>query len=182
MVRLVMLGGPGSGKGTQSHKLAGDLNICVIATGDILRKAIAAETSLGCRARKYLERGELVPDMMMIEFMRERLLHPDAEPGWILEGYPRTAFQAEELDFLLEDLQQSLDWAVYLQVSEKVMLERSLVRGKVDDRPEIIKRRIELFHQRTVPILEYYQHKRKLLSISTEGNPEEVKRQILTQV
>ena len=182
MVKLVMLGGPGSGKGTQSRKLAEDLHICVIATGEILKKAMAAETPLGCRAREYVERGELVPDMMMIEFMRERLQQSDMAPGWILEGYPRTAFQAEELDFLLEDLQQSLDWAFYLQVSEKVMLERSLARGQVDDLPEIIKRRIELFHQRTVPILEYYQHKKKLLSISAEGNPEEVKRQIFSQL
>ncbi len=182
MVRLVMLGGPGSGKGTQSRKLAEDLNVCVIATGDILRDAIAAKTPLGCQAQEYLEKGELVPDLIMIEFMQSRLLQSDVAQGWILEGYPRTAFQAEELDFLLEDLQQDLDWAVYLQVNEKVMMERSLARGNLDDLPEIIQRRIELFHQRTIPILEYYQYKQKLLTIAAEADIEEVELQVISQL
>jgi adenylate kinase len=177
-----MLGGPGSGKGTQSQQIAEGLHLSVIATGDILRTAMASGSSFGCQAKEFVERGELVPDMMMIEFMRERLQQPDGERGWILEGYPRTAFQAEELDFLLEDLHQSLDWAIYLQVSEKVMIERSLARGNVDDLPEIIQRRIELFHQRTIPILEYYQHKKKLLNIPAEGKPQEVKEEILSQL
>jgi adenylate kinase len=177
-----MLGGPGSGKGTQSRKLAQDLTLPVIATGDILRTAIEANTTLGNQAKKYVEKGELVPDLIMIEFMRERLQKPDLQSGWILEGYPRTAFQAEEIDFLLEDFDQQLDLAVYLEISEDVMIQRSLLRGNVDDQPDIIKRRIELFQERTIPILEYYDYKKKLLTISAEGSIEEVEKEILKQI
>lgn len=182
MIRLVMLGGPGSGKGTQSRKLAQDLTLPVIATGDILRSAIEKNTPLGNQAKKYVEKGELVPDLIMIEFMKERLKKPDLSKGWILEGYPRTAFQAEEIDFLLEDFNQQLDLAVYLEISEEVMLQRSLLRGNVDDQPDIIKRRIELFRERTIPILEYYDYKKKLLTISAEGSIEEVETEILKQI
>lgn len=189
MVKLIMLGGPGSGKGTQSRQLSQDLNIPVIATGDILRKAIAQrhlvianQTSLGDEAQIYLEKGELVPDIIMIEFMKERLMQSDAQEGWILEGYPRTAFQAEELDFLLEKLQQKLNWAIYLKVSEKVMIERSLKRGQVDDKPDIINRRIELFHERTIPILEYYDYRKKLLTIEADGTPQEVESEVFKQL
>jgi len=173
-----MLGGPGAGKGTQSKKLSLDLKIPVIATGDVLRKAMTSGSTLGNQAREFVEKGELVPDGMMIQFMRDRLLQPDVSNGWILEGYPRTAFQAEELDFLLDELQQGLNWAIYLQVSDSLMLERSLTRAKVDDQPDIIQRRIEMFHSRTVPILEYYQYKQTLLTIQAEVSPEEVEQEI----
>ena len=178
-----MLGGPGSGKGTQSTKIAQDLNIMVIATGDILRSAIANNEPLGIEAKKYLEGGELVPDTIMIEFIKQRLLQDDAQKGWVLEGYPRTAFQAEELDFHLEgELQQKLDWAVYLQVSEETMIKRSLARGNIDDKPEIIKRRIELFKQRTKPILEYYKYKHTLITIQAENSPKEVETEIVKKL
>lgn len=182
MIRFVMLGGPGSGKGTQSRKLAQDLTLPVIATGDILRIAIKKNTHLGNQAKKYVEKGELVPDLIMIEFMRERLQKPDLQSGWILEGYPRTAFQAEEIDFLLEDFEQELDLAVYLEITEEMMIQRSLLRGNLDDKQDIIKRRIELFRERTIPILEYYDYKKKLLTISAEGSIEEVEKEILKQI
>lgn len=181
-MRLVMLGGPGAGKGTQSKKLSLDLQIPVIATGDVLRQAITSGSDLGNKAQEFVAKGELVPDEMMIQFMRDRLLEPDVINGWILEGYPRTSFQAEELDFLLDDLQQALDWAIYLQVSDSLMLERSLSRAKVDDQPDIIQRRIEMFHSRTVPILEYYQYKQSLLIIQAEASPEEVEQEIFAQI
>lgn len=180
MIRLVMLGGPGSGKGTQAHKIAQDLKIPVISTGDILKKAIADNTPLGNEAQEYLHKGDLVPDEIMIKFMKERLMQPDTEAGWILEGYPRTAFQAEELDFLLDELEKKLDWAIYLKVDEKVMIERSLKRNQVDDKPEIINRRIESFHKETVPILDYYSFKKKLLTIEAEGTIQEVENKVLS--
>jgi adenylate kinase len=182
MIKLIMLGGPGSGKGTQGIKIAQDLQIPLIATGDILRTAINTNNTLGNQAKQYVEAGELVPDKLMIEFMKQRLLQEDVTQGWVLEGYPRTAFQAEELDFLLEKLRQNLDYAIYLDVSEKTMIQRSLNRGKIDDDLTIIQRRIDLFKQRTTPILEYYQYKKKLITISAEVSIEEIKRDIFQQL
>lgn len=178
-MQFVMLGGPGAGKSTQSQQLSHHLNIPVISTGAILREAISAQTSLGLKAQSYVEKGKLLPDEIMIQFVRKRLLKSDTKQGWILEGYPRTAFQAEELDFLLEELEQSLNWAIYLNVSESVMRERSMARSLFDDRPEIIERRIAAFKERTVPILEYYEGTNRLLNIPAESSSHWVKATIL---
>ena len=181
-MRLVILGGTGSGKGTQTAKLCDRLNIVSISTGDILRQGIATGTDLGKQAQPYVKQGELVPDELMIQFIKQRLLEPDVKQGWIVEGYPRTAFQAEELDFLLEELQQKLDWAIYLQVSESIMMERSLNRGLSDDRTEVIQRRIYNFQENTIPILEYYSYGNRLLTIKGEQSPNAVEQQILEKI
>jgi adenylate kinase len=178
-----------------------------------LREAIASQSELGRQAQVYVEKGELVPDPILIEFMRQRLLQDDAKGrGWLLEGYPRTAFQAEELDFLLDDLGQQLDWAIYLQVPEAVMMSRSLGRSltsgniktmpslaspdepapaptlktvaiardsRPDDQPEIVQRRIDLFYQRTIPMLEYYEYRQRLLNINADQSPDQVQQEIL---
>lgn len=197
MVRLVILGGPGAGKGTQAKQLCHQLNISGISTSDILREAIASQTDLGTQAQLYVEKGELVPDPIMIEFMRQRLLQPDAARGWLLEGYPRTAFQAEELDFLLDELDQKLDWAVYLQVSDSEMMSRSVGRScplkentedvvtadsRPDDQPEIVQRRINLFQERLPLILEYYSYHQRLLTINGEQVTEQVQQDILQKL
>lgn len=179
MVRLIMLGGPGSGKGTQANKIGKDLNLTVISTGNILRSAIESDNVLGKKAKEYVEKGELVPDRMMIEFMKQRLLEEDVAKGWVLEGYPRTSFQAEELDFLLEDLNQKINYAIYLDVSQETMIKRSLNRGNIDDQLEVINKRIELFKERTTPILEYYDYKHTLISISAEGSIEQIEQEIV---
>ncbi|MBL1210288.1 nucleoside monophosphate kinase [Geminocystis sp. GBBB08] len=181
MVKLIMLGGPGSGKGTQALKISKDLDLTIIATGDILRQAIARDDELGKKAKEYVEKGELLPDRMMIEFMKNRLIQKDIAKGWVLEGYPRTAFQAEELDFLLEDLEQKISYAIYLDVREETMIKRSLSRGNIDDQLEVIKKRIELFKQRTSPILEYYEKKHTLITIKAENTIEEVEKAIFEQ-
>jgi len=181
-MRLVILGGPGAGKGTQSHRLSQRLQIPGISTGNILREAIASQNPLGKEAEPYLNKGELLPDPMMINFMRSRLVQPDMERGWILEGYPRTAFQAEELDFLLEDLQQPLTYAVYLEIGEKVMIERSLARSLVDDQPDILQKRIDSFQERIALLLEYYTGKKKLITLSAEDTPENIEMLILKQI
>ncbi|BAY77705.1 adenylate kinase [Nostoc linckia NIES-25] len=202
-MRLVILGGSGSGKSTQAQRLCRYFDIPLISTGEILREAISGGKSLpnlqwsqtdsrnylsvftslnelGYHARPYLEKGELVPDEMIIELIRIRLRQPDINCAWVLEGYPRTAFQAEELDFLLDDLGQKLDWAIYLQVPEAVMVSRSLGRSLPDDQPEIVQRRVELFYDRTIPILEYYDRRRRLLTINGDQSPEMVLQNILT--
>ncbi len=178
-MRLVILGGPGAGKGTQAQRLCQQLRISEVSTGNILREAIADQSDLGRKAQPYVEKGELVPDEILIEFMRQRLLQPDATQGWLLEGYPRTAFQAEELDFLLEELSQQLNWAIYLEVPETVMMSRLVKRShNPDDDPEIVQRRIDLFHERTIPILEYYGYRQRLLTINGDQPPEDVQQEI----
>lgn len=179
IMRLVVLGGSGSGKSTQAQNLSKYFNIPIISTGEILRQAISSLDELGRNAQSFVQNGELVPDEMMIDLIRNRLRQPDISSGWIVEGYPRTAFQAEELDFLLDDLKQNLTWAVYLQVPETVMVNRSLGRSQPEDQPEIIQRRVNLFYERTVPILEYYQHRSLLLTINGDQSPEAVKENII---
>ena len=203
----MILGGPGAGKGTQARKLCRQLAISEISTSDILRRAIASQSELGREAQLYVEKGELVPDPLLIEFMRNRLLQDDAKgKGWLLEGYPRTAFQAEELDFLLDDLGQGLDWAIYLEVPESVMMSRCLERSRYaieehsrtltgnpkvntsvknsrpDDQPEIVQRRLNLFYERTIPILEYYGYRKRLLTIKGDQSPEQVEQEILQKL
>lgn len=146
-----MLGGTGSGKGTQSERLATHFNISTIAIGDILRAGITQATELGKLAETYVENGELVPDELIIKFVKQTISQPQLSNGWILKGYPRTAFQAEELYFLLhQHKQQSRHCAIYLEVSDHVMVERALVRGKADDTLEVIQRRLETFYARTL--------------------------------
>lgn len=189
-MKLVILGGPGAGKGTQAQPLCRHLGISEISTSDILREAIASGTELGREAKIYVEKGDLVPDPILIEFMRTRLTQPDATVGWLLEGYPRTAFQAEELDFLLDDLGLELNWAIYLQVTDTVMMRRCLgrqarvdeVSSRLDDQPQIIQRRINLFYERTIPMLEYYQYRQRLLTINADQSREQVQQEILQKL
>ncbi|MBE9116810.1 nucleoside monophosphate kinase [Lusitaniella coriacea LEGE 07157] len=181
-MRAIILGGPGSGKGTQSERLSNHLKIPVISTGDVLRNAIASKNFLGTKAKPYLEKGDLVPDELMIQFMRMRLLQPDVSEGWMLEGYPRTAFQAEELSFVLDDFKQRLDWAIYLELDEAVMVERSLARSRDDDQIEIVQRRIRRFKERTIPILEYYEPRQKLLRINANQTREQVEAEIIQKL
>ncbi|MBW4554761.1 MAG: nucleoside monophosphate kinase [Trichormus sp. ATA11-4-KO1] len=188
-MRLVILGGSGSGKSTQAQKLCRYFDILQISTGEMLREAISGDHSLGVytdvsdlgrHAQPYVAKGELVPDEIMIELIRLRFKKFDVNCGWVLEGYPRTVFQAEELDFLLDDLGQKLDWAIYLQVPEATMVSRSLGRSLPDDQPEIVQRRVEIFYDRTIPILEYYDRRRCLLTINGDQLPEMVQQNILT--
>ncbi|MEH1846403.1 MAG: nucleoside monophosphate kinase [Nostoc sp.] len=202
-MRLVILGGSGSGKSTQAQRLCRYFDIPLISTGEILQEAISGDqllpefqwsqadprislsvyaslSELGYHAQPYVKKGKLVPDEMIIELIRIRLRQPDIKCDWVLEGYPRNAFQAQKLDFLLDNLGQKLDWAIYLQVSEAVMVSRSLGRSLPDDQPEIVQRRVELFCDRTIPILEYYDRRRCLLTINGDQSPEIVQQNILT--
>lgn len=177
-MRLIMVGGPGAGKGTQAKRLQAALGIPWISTGDLLNEAIAAQTPLGKQVKATVQAGEFVGDPTMIQLMRDRLQQSDTASGWLLDGYPRTAFQAEELDFLLDELQQRVDWAIWLDVPKEGLQARSLERSRADDNPAAVQRRIDLLYERTIPILDYYGHRQRLLKIDGNQSPEAVEAQI----
>ncbi len=179
MIRLVILGAVGAGKTTQAHRLAARYGIPAIAMGELLRAEVSANTALGERARPFLEAGKLIPDELAIAFMRARLQAPDTGHGWLLEGYPRTAFQAEELDFLLDDLGCPLDRAIYLRVPDDMLMARSLARGGCDDTPDLIRTRLQEFADRTTPLLDYYDYKGRLLTVDGAGTVEDITAAIL---
>ncbi len=181
-MKLVILGGSGSGKSTQAQKLCGHFDLPLISISEILWNVFANQTDQHRHPQICVKTTTLLPDEMMIEFIRTRLTQADVNRGWVLEGYPRSVFQAEELDFLLDDLEQKLDWAVYLQVPQAVMVSRSLGDFLPDDQPEIAQRRVELFYDRTIPVLEYYDHHRRLLTINGDQSPEMVHHHIITLV
>lgn len=154
--RLIFSGPPGAGKGTQAQRLAEELQIPHISTGEILRSAIALSTPLGQKAQMYMDRGELVPDELILDLIRERLAQADAQAGWILDGFPRNVTQAEFLDRLLSELEQPLDFVLALDVPDNVLVERLLARGRRDDSEETIRRRLEVYREQTSPVNQFY--------------------------
>jgi adenylate kinase len=171
---LVLLGPPGSGKGTQAARLTEKYGIPAIATGDILRAQVDAGTALGKRVRSYLDRGELVPDQLVVDLIRHRLSEPDTEAGFILDGFPRTVPQAQALDGMLAELQRPLDAVLYLEVDRQSLLDRLGQRHRGDDSPEIAKHRIDVFLDQTAPLIGYYRNEGKLRLIDAARPPEQV--------
>jgi adenylate kinase len=169
---LVLLGPPGSGKGTQAARLTDKYRIPAIATGDILRAQVDAGTPQGQRVRSYLDRGELVPDQLMVDIIRHRLSEPDTQAGFILDGFPRTVPQAQALDAMLAELQRPLDAVLYLQVDRQSLLDRLGQRHRQDDRPDIAEHRIDVFLDQTAPLIGYYRGEGKLRLIDGSRPPE----------
>jgi adenylate kinase len=177
-VNILMLGPQGSGKGTQAKRIAAEYGIPHIATGDMLRAAIDAGTSLGLRVKPIYDAGELVPDEIMIELIRERLDEPDAADGFVLDGFPRTTPQADAFDAMLREIGRELTVVFALQVSDEVCIERLLKRareeGRTDDTPEAIRTRLEIYHRETEPLVEHYRAQGSLVTIHADGTPNEV--------
>ena len=156
-VRAVILGAPGSGKGTQSALVSERLGIPASSTGEMLREAVAAGNELGQRVEAILNSGELVDDETMAEVVKTRLAEDDAESGFLLDGYPRNQGQAETLSEILEELEADLDIVWFLAVPERELVRRALARGRgEDDREEVIKTRLELYRELTDPLVEHY--------------------------
>lgn len=168
MPRLIFLGAPGAGKGTQAQTLALHWDIPHISTGDILRGAMKERSPLGIKAQSYVDRGELVPDQLLLDIMEERLSQPDAQSGWILDGFPRNVNQASFLEQLLQKLTQDSARAINLDVPDEVLVSRLLGRGRADDTEEVIRRRLEVYREQTLPLIDFYRDRQQLMSI--DGN------------
>ncbi len=174
MPRLIFLGAPGAGKGTQAKILAELCGIPHISTGDILRSAVANQTPLGVQAKAYMDRGDLVPDSLVVDLIRERLNEPDAQKGWVLDGFPRNVSQAEFLDTLLEKIDHYYDNVINLEVPDEVLVARLLGRGRADDTEEVIRQRLQVYREQTAPLIEFYNQREKLASVNGHQTMEEV--------
>jgi adenylate kinase len=175
---ILLLGPQGAGKGTQGRLVSAEYGIPHVATGDMLRSAIAAGTELGRKAAPLLSAGELVPDEIMIALIRDRLTQEDARDGFVLDGYPRTTPQAEALDGLLEEIDAPLSVVFEFQLREGVCVERLSRRaeeeGRADDTPEAIRTRLRLYHEQTEPLVEYYRTRGNLVGVRADRPVDEV--------
>ena len=178
MLDILLLGPQGAGKGTQGKLISSEYGIPHIATGDMLRTAIAEGTELGRRADPLVKAGELVPDDLMIGLIRDRLAGDDTRNGFVLDGFPRTAVQAEALDAMLEEIDRSLTVVFEFQLPEEVAIERLRRRaaeeGREDDTEEAIRTRLRLYHDQTEPLIEYYRTRGILVGIPADRSVEEV--------
>ncbi len=185
-MRLVLLGAPGSGKGTQATRLKEALGVPHISTGDLLRAEVAAGSDLGLKAKAVMERGELVSDQILLGMLEERLTRPDTAGGFILDGYPRNLAQASALDELLKRIGQPVDVAVQLDVSTELLIHRlagrAQLEGRADDNPDSVRNRLRVYTDQTAPVIDYYRSTRKLVCVFGVGDMDEVFARILAAV
>ncbi len=170
MPRLIFLGPPGAGKGTQAERLAAAFHMPKISTGDLLRAEVKAQTLLGAQAKVYMDAGELVPDEVLVGMVRGQLQH-SPEQGWILDGFPRTLPQAEALEVLLKELGQDYDHVLNLDVPDDVVVARLLARGKEQGRSDdadeaVILKRLEVYRRQTAPLIDFYKAKGRLQQVN----------------
>lgn len=173
-MRLVLLGAPGSGKGTQAARLKNDLAVPHISTGDMLRAAVAAGTPTGLKAKAVMDAGKLVSDDILLAMLEERLVQPDAKNGFILDGYPRNLAQADALDHLLARIQQPLDAVVKLEVPNEAIIARCEIRyaaeHRKDDDPAVVRDRLKVYAEQTAPVADFYARRGKLQVVDGVGD------------
>jgi adenylate kinase len=185
-MRLVLLGAPGSGKGTQATRLREHLQVPHISTGDLLRGAVAAGTPLGLKAKAVMEAGNLVSDDIVLGMLEERLGKDDARAGFVLDGYPRNLAQARALEQLLARLKQPVDIAVQLDVDTGLLVERiagrAALEGRADDTPESVRNRLNVYSEQTAPVVEFYRNAGKLACVHGVGSMDEVFNRIVEAI
>jgi adenylate kinase len=173
-MRMVFIGPPGAGKGTQAERLVKTYGMAHLSTGDMLRAARDTKTEVGVKADKFMSSGALVPDDIIIAIIAERLTQPDCQKGYLLDGFPRTIAQAEELDRMLAEKGTPLDAVLELQVPEEELFQRLAGRGRADDTPEVIRQRLVAYRKQTEPLLEYYGRRGAIKSINGLGTVDEI--------
>lgn len=204
-MNIVLLGAPGAGKGTQAAKLVEDKGLCHISTGDILREAVKNETELGLKAKAYMDAGDLVPDELIIDLMRERINQPDTSKGVILDGFPRTTTQAVALDTMLKELKRPLDHALLVDVDPEVIVKRLTSRrmckecgaigtaadgdkckkcgGEMyqrdDDNEATVRNRLDVYAKSTAPLIDYYKGSDLLITVDGDRDVDEVYADVL---
>ncbi len=177
-MRLVLLGPPGAGKGTQAAILSEKLGVPAISTGDLFRANIGQGTPLGIEAKKYIDAGDLVPAEITNNMVRERLAEPDAANGFLLDGFPRSVEQAKELENILSDLGVSLDGVLSFVIDEDVVVGRMLARGRADDTEDVIRNRLRVYREETAPLLDYYRD--AIITVDAIGEVEEINARALS--
>ena len=184
MSRLLLIGPPGAGKGTQAVKLAETFGIPAISTGDIFRENVKNETELGKQAKAFMDRGEYVPDSLTNALVRDRLTWDDAKNGFLLDGYPRTEDQVNELDEILKDAGQSLNAVVLITADTDEVVRRLLGRaaeqGRADDTDDVLRRRLEVYAEQTAPLINIYSHRNLVAEVDGLGAVDEVTGRILS--
>ena len=177
-MRLVLLGAPGSGKGTQAARLKEHLQVPHISTGDLLRAEVAAGSKLGLEAKEIMAAGNLVSDEILLGMLEDRFSRPDTAGGFILDGYPRNLAQADALDGLLQRIGQPMDYAVQLDVPTELLVERIAGRaqaeGRADDSPESVRTRLRVYDQQTAPVIEFYRQHGQLTVVDGVGSLDQV--------
>jgi adenylate kinase len=179
MFNLILFGPPGSGKGTQSEKLIAKYHLKHLSTGDLLRSAISRKTTLGLEAKKFMDKGNLVPDEVVIGMINDALDNNPEAKGFLFDGFPRTAIQAEELDNLLSRKNTCIDVMLALNVSEDELIHRLLKRGETsgrtdDNNEQVIRARIAEYHKKTATVADHYQKANKVVMVKGEGTVEEI--------
>jgi adenylate kinase len=181
-MRIILMGPPGAGKGTQASVVAEHFGIPAISTGDIFRANVSNDTELGRKAKEYMDAGEYVPDEVTNLMVRNRIDEPDAEPGFLLDGYPRTVAQVEELDGMIKHTGHALDAVVVLTVEAEELVQRLLARaqtdGRSDDTEDVIRRRQEVYLEQTEPLIEVYRDRGLLIEVDGMGDVDEVSQRI----